>query len=69
MSLGVAPLDTLENVHESRWSMRFRDPLRDVRLIVRLPPLEFPAPGRYQFSLTADGAWVAQTLLQVDEEE
>ena len=49
--------------------MRFRDPLRLIHLIVRLPPIRFPVPGRYQFSLTADGAWVAQTVLQLDEED
>jgi hypothetical protein len=69
MRLNVARLDTLEDVYETSWPMRFRDPLRDIRLILRLPPIEFPVPERYQFCLTADGTLVAQTVLQLDEEE
>src|SRR5438132_634080 len=69
MSLIVSRLDTLEDVVESHWPMEFRDPLRDIRLVVRLPSLSFPAPVRYQFSLLADGEGVAQCVLQVISEE
>ena len=65
MSLVVSRLDTLEDVHEARWQMKFRDRLRPIRLVLRLSRLSFPAPVRYQFSLMADGEEVAQTVLEV----
>jgi hypothetical protein len=69
MTLAVDELDTRESVYQASWPMTFRDPLRDIRLILRLPALSFPEPGRYEFSLTADGELVAHTVLQLDEEE
>jgi hypothetical protein len=65
MSLVVSRLDTLEDVHETRWHMKFRDRLRPMRLVLRLSHLSFPEPVRYQFSLMADGEEVAQTVLEV----
>ncbi len=55
MSLVVSRLDTLEDIHEARWQMKFPDPLRLIRVILRLSHLSFPEPVRYQFSLLADG--------------
>jgi hypothetical protein len=69
MSLVVSRLDTLEDLEERRWAMRFTDPLRIVRLVLRPPALSFPAPVRYQFSLLAEGESVAQCVLQVIAEE
>src|SRR5437016_325263 len=69
MTFNLTRLDTLEDVYESSWRMRFRNPLRDIRMVLRLPPIEFPVSGRYQFCLMADGTLVAQTVLQLDEEE
>jgi hypothetical protein len=69
MSLVVSRLDKLEDISENRWSMKFTDPLRDVRLVLRLPGLSFPAPVRYQFALLAEGELVAQCVLQVIAEE
>jgi hypothetical protein len=65
MSLVVARLDTLEDIYRSRWPMQFSDPLRVIRLILRMSEVSFPVAGEYQFSLSADGEWVAQTLLHV----
>lgn len=69
MTLVVSRLDTMEDVFERRWPMKFSDPLRDVRLLLRLSALSFPAPGRYQFTLLADGEWVAQMAVQVVAEQ
>jgi hypothetical protein len=69
MSLVVSRLDTLEDIAEYRWSMQFADPLRDVRLVLRLPGLSFPQPVRYQFALSAADEWIAQCVLQVIAEE
>jgi hypothetical protein len=68
LSLVVSRLDTLEEIAARQWSMQFTDPLREVRLVLRLSALSFPAPGRYQFSLLADGEWVAHTVIQVVRE-
>jgi hypothetical protein len=65
MALVVSRLDTLEEMYDRPWPMRFPDPLRGVRWILRPPALIFPAPGPYQISLFADGEWLAQTVLQV----
>jgi hypothetical protein len=65
MSLVVFPLDTMENLDERHWQMRFPDPLRVIRLILRFSEFVFPAAGWYQFSLSADGDWLAQTVLEV----
>jgi hypothetical protein len=65
MSLVISRVDTLEELRERHWTMRFADPLRIIRLILRVPKLSFPVPGHYQFSLFADREWLAQTVLQV----
>jgi hypothetical protein len=69
MSLVVSRLDTLEDVFEGRWRMTFTDPLRVVRMILRSSNVSFPVPGLYQWSLFADGEWVAQSVLEVLSEE
>jgi hypothetical protein len=66
MSLAVSRLDTLEIIDRRHWQIRFTDPLRVVRLIVRLRNLSLPVPGGYQLSLSADGEWLAQTVLRVN---
>jgi hypothetical protein len=66
MSLVVSRLDTLEDVAERRWRMRFIDPLRIIRVIVRMRNVFFPVPGGYQLGLAADGQWVAQTVMHVN---
>jgi hypothetical protein len=69
MSLVASRLDTFEDIAVHEWPKAFSDPLRDIRLVLRLAHLSFPAPVRYQFSLLADGEWVAQCVLQVTAEE
>jgi hypothetical protein len=63
MSFTVTRLDLLEEIVEYSWPIRFRDPLHVVQVMLTLPGLSFPAPGRYQFALVADGDLVAQTFL------
>ncbi len=65
MSLVVSRLDTLDEVAQRRWRMRFADPLRIIRVIVRMRNVSFPVPGQYQLALFADEEWLAQTVLQV----
>lgn len=63
MTLIVSRSDTPEDFYERSWSVNFLDPLRDIRLIVRLHDPTFPVPGRHQFSLLADGESIAQSVL------
>ncbi len=65
MALTVSRLDTLDELKEKRWRMRFADPLRHLRVVMRYTDLFFPVPGRYAFGLSADGELVTQTVLQV----
>jgi hypothetical protein len=65
ISLVVTRLDTLEEITLRRWQMQFSDPLRVIRLTLRIPAFSFAVAGEYQFSLLADGEWVGQTLLHV----
>src|SRR5262249_30528874 len=61
-------LETSEDLNRYEWPAKFVDPLHQVRAVMRLPTLSFPAEGRYQFSLLADGEWVAQCLVHVSLE-
>jgi hypothetical protein len=69
MALKVARLDTLEDIATRSWNIRFIDPLRQVRVLVRFSSLSFPAPGRYEFSLRAGGEDIAQCVLTIVQEE
>jgi hypothetical protein len=64
MSFAITQMDNLEAIFARRWRMRFPDPLSIARLHLR-PRVSFPASGRYQFSLLADGELVAQTFLTI----
>jgi hypothetical protein len=69
MSLIISRLDTLEDIEERHWRMRFPNPLSVVRLVFRFANVSFPVPGRYQLSLFADGEWVAQSVVRILSEE
>jgi hypothetical protein len=68
MSLVVTRLDDLEDIYKFNWQMRFRDPLQDTRLILRMPELVFPDAIRYQFTLAAANEPIAHCVIQVIEE-
>jgi hypothetical protein len=65
MALTITRPDTLEELIEHRWRMRFTDPLRFVPIKARYSKLSFPLAGRYAFNLFADGELVTLTVLQV----
>jgi hypothetical protein len=50
-------------VHQAR--LRFPEKLAEVMYHMRLHHCMFPAPGLYQFTLLADGEWVAHRRLRV----
>jgi hypothetical protein len=59
MTLVVSRLDTGENVFSYGSQLRFPGPLAEVQYHLRLKQCSFPAAGHYQFTLLADGEWVA----------
>lgn len=69
ISLIVTRLDTLEEVYVYHDRLSFPDPLQEVRLLFRLQDCSFPAPGRYQVTLLADGELVAQHAFPVSAVE
>jgi hypothetical protein len=70
IELVIARLDTGEEIYNRRYVVRFPDKLSDARLHVRMQRYSFPAPGYYQFTLLADGEWLAQrrVLFHLEEE-
>ncbi len=62
-------LDTGEEAFAHRSQVRFPDKLTEVRFLARLRQCSFPAAGLYQFTLLANGEWVAQRRLRVYQRE
>ncbi len=69
LRLSVGHLDTMEEIYVRDQPIHFPDPLQERRIYFRLRQLRFPAPGRYQFTLLADGEWVAQQVIRVAVKE
>ena len=65
MELTVTHADTNAVVFRRQDRLHFADKLAQVRYHARLLDCRFPAPGSYQFTLLADGEWVAQQRLHV----
>jgi hypothetical protein len=68
MELVVVRLDTGEEVYSRRHVVRFSDKLAEWRLHLRVRDCAFPVPGHYQFTLLADGEWLAQRRVYVYSE-
>jgi hypothetical protein len=58
-TLILSRLDTLEELMEGSAKLRFNNPLSDYHLRWRLPPIQFPNPGRHA------GDEIAQRVLQL----
>jgi hypothetical protein len=65
MQLVVTRLDTGDEVYSQENRIQFTDRLVEVTYHTRLRAFTFPVPSYYQFSLTANGEWVAQRRLHV----
>jgi hypothetical protein len=65
IEIGVARLDTAEELFVYRSSLHFPDKLAEVPFHVRLRQCSFPSPGLYQFTLLVDGDWIAQRRIRV----
>jgi hypothetical protein len=65
----VERLDTRDEVYEQSHQVTFADSLQEVNLFFRIHQCWFPAPGRYQALLLADGELIAQRVLEVIAKE
>ena len=65
IEIGVARLDTAEELFVYRSSLHFPNKLAEVPFHVRLTQCSFPSPGLYQFTLLVDGDWIAQRRIRV----
>jgi hypothetical protein len=65
IDLVVSSLDNGEQIHSYRSELHFPDKLAEVVFHARLRQCSFPRAGEYQFTLFADGEWLAQRRLRV----
>jgi len=69
MKVQVTHLATMEDLYTRSWQMTFRDPLAQVRVMLRVRDCSFPAPGLYQVSLNGNNELIAQCTFQLLEAE
>jgi hypothetical protein len=69
LKLVVTALDTWKDVLTQHNPIEFSDPLQEVRVLFRLTQVEFPGPGTYQITLSADDELVAQRTIHVSATE
>ena len=65
LDLVVSRRDTLDEIYTRSTQIRFKDPLRQVRLWWYVRSCTFPVPGAYEFGLQADGEPITQCVLHV----
>jgi hypothetical protein len=65
VNLVVTQLDTDAEVYVDQMPVHFPDKLAEINLHFRMRRCEFPDAGWYQFTLLADGQWVAQRRVNV----
>ena len=69
LTMNVAPLDTLEPILTRSWQATFPDALYELRLVARTKSVCFPAPGRYEINLLAEGEMLARRVITLVREE
>jgi hypothetical protein len=69
ISVALMSLDTLDELMVHSIEVNFTNPNTEYRLRVRVRNTQFPAPGRYQITLFANGEWVAQAALNLVHRE
>jgi hypothetical protein len=65
----VLRLETDEEVHNFMAPIHFADKLAELRVHFRIRDLVVPAPGRYQFTLTIDGEFIVQRVVEANYRE
>ena len=69
LGLRIIRLDTFEDIYYRSYAAKFRDPLAQLRLRIRVNDCSFPVEGKYQVQLEADGELVAQAAITVIQKE
>ena len=65
MDVAIRHLGELEEIFRRSRAFWFADPLREVRLTLRVPGCSFPVAGAYEVSLLADGEPIGRTRFLV----
>jgi hypothetical protein len=68
LEVRIERLDTLDEVYQVSHTIRFPDPLQEVRCVIRLRDCSFPVAGPYQVTLLADNEPIAQRRIVLLEE-
>jgi hypothetical protein len=61
----IKRLDTLDEIYERSFPVRFANPLQEIRCLLRVRNCVFPVAGHYQFMLLADNELVAQRNIRI----
>src|SRR5262249_31939561 len=68
LTLEISRTDTLEEIFTRSTRIAFADPLRHLRLWIRVRSCSFPVMGRYQVALLMDGDLITQCGCDVFQE-
>jgi hypothetical protein len=55
----------MEEIWSRSWMVRLNDSLRETWFLLPLSQCTFPAPGRYQFTVSLDGELLGQTVCKI----
>ena len=65
IDLAIEHLEEGGEIYRQSQTLRFTDPLQEVRFILRITQCSFPAAGVYEINLSADGESLAAHRFQV----
>jgi hypothetical protein len=63
--LAITGLRSSSVIYARDITFNFVDKIQQVRYLFRLTDLSFPEPGAYSVVLTADGEWLAETVINI----
>ena len=69
LNMRIQRLDTFEEVFEQSASIRFEDPLQNIRCVFRFRECSFPIAGAYEAILFANDALIAQRRFRIIQKE
>jgi len=69
LEVRISRLDTMEDIYQRSVSLKFTNPLQEVRCIVRIRGCSFPFSGHYDIILMADNEMIAQRKIVITKKE
>jgi hypothetical protein len=69
LAVSISRLDTLDEIFRRSVSVKFANPLQEVRCVVRIRGCSFPVAGHYEIMLLADNEMVAQRKILITAKE